>query len=599
MTPPESPQLPLLTQVLDTVPVIVFATDAQGVFTLSQGSGLQVLGLQPDQLVGQSVFTVYAGEPVLLDELRRALQGEAFETLVAVGPAVYQTSYRPLRSADGTLLGLSGVSVDVTAQVQAQRQAQTLLALSALMDEEQDTASVEHSLTAALAILSGSMSLDFLVCWERHGETYDCLAVHGDLTPPAEQQLRLGVSATYFRGLGVLDGQAVFWGPQDLPPEVVRLEISALALLPLTLPGQATPLLLGAYRRGAHVGVWTPAERGLLLAAARSLAVSRSRQLWVAGLDAAAHIDPLTGLGNRRAFRRDLDRAIQQASGGEAADQTPDHASGQCAGPFSSQPLGLLSVDIDGLKQLNDRLGHDQGDALLRQFSQALQQALGSTAPLYRLGGDEFVALLPELGRWADADDRAAWEAAPSRIIDRLEQATRATRDAGFPQVAASGGVAVFPAEASSAEGLFQLADERMYAAKSQALAARPRVLVVEDQPGMARLIDLILQAGGYEVILVSSTDAARARVQGGGIDLLLSDMALPEGPQAGLALLRALRAEGHTLPVLFLSANTDPQLRVSGLQDGGDDYLVKPFGRAELVARVGALLRRSRAGRR
>lgn len=548
--------------ILDHTPVIVFATDAQGLFTLSQGQGLQALGLAPGQVVGQSVFDVYAGEPALLAQLQRALQGEGFETLVEAAGRSYQTHFRPMLDPGGTVRGLSGVSVDVTLQVQAQRRAQTLLDLSELMDEERDTATVEQNLTGALEILSRSMPLDFLVFWEQRGELYECLAVHGLLPELAQAQLRQGVSAQYFRSLGVLDGQAVFWDAHQIPPEVAQLQISSLALLPMTVPGQGTPLLLGAYRSGATADLWTPGERELLVAAARSLAVSRSRQLWVAGLDAAAHVDALTGLGNRRAFRRDLAQTTRQG-----------HA------------VGVMSIDIDGLKELNDRFGHDQGDVLLRTFAHALQGTLRNTDRLYRLGGDEFVALLPGLS-----------SALPG-LLQRLERAVQTTRDAGFPRVSASSGVAVYPAEAACTESLLRLADERMYANKHQTAAQRHaagrRVLVVEDQPGMGRLIEMTLRNAGYEVELVTSADAARVRLQDRDADLLVADLALPEGPQAGVALMRSARADGHSLPVLFLSANADPQVRVSGLLDGGNDFMVKPFERAELVARVGALLRR------
>jgi PAS domain S-box-containing protein len=103
--------------VISHAPIVLFALDREGVFTLSEGRGLIGLGLKPGQVVGQSVFEVYAGEPALLGLVRRALAGEAFTTEVEAAGRVFETLYEPIRDPDGAVAGVVGVATDVTAHV--------------------------------------------------------------------------------------------------------------------------------------------------------------------------------------------------------------------------------------------------------------------------------------------------------------------------------------------------------------------------------------------------------------------------------------------------------------------------------------------------
>ncbi|TAH36963.1 MAG: response regulator transcription factor [Planctomycetota bacterium] len=118
------------------------------------------------------------------------------------------------------------------------------------------------------------------------------------------------------------------------------------------------------------------------------------------------------------------------------------------------------------------------------------------------------------------------------------------------------------------------------------------RVLVVEDEARIARLLCDNLEAEGYRVMHAADGEAGLRAARDGGIDLILLDVMLPR--LDGFEVCRRLRAEGNRAPVLFLTARDLPPDRVRGLQAGGDDYLVKPFHLAELLARVAALLRRA-----
>ncbi|MEZ4620054.1 MAG: response regulator transcription factor [Caldilineaceae bacterium] len=117
------------------------------------------------------------------------------------------------------------------------------------------------------------------------------------------------------------------------------------------------------------------------------------------------------------------------------------------------------------------------------------------------------------------------------------------------------------------------------------------RVLVVEDEPRMARLIRQGLEEDAYAVDLVDNGADVLDWVQSADYDLLLLDIMLPE--LDGLALCRRLRAAGYTMPILMLTALGTLPDKVLGLDSGADDYLVKPFAIEELTARMRALLRR------
>lgn len=120
------------------------------------------------------------------------------------------------------------------------------------------------------------------------------------------------------------------------------------------------------------------------------------------------------------------------------------------------------------------------------------------------------------------------------------------------------------------------------------------RILLVEDDVMVASGIKLGLTDAGYAVDWVGSAERALEVTRAESFDLAVVDIGLPA--MDGLALTQQLRRNGHTMPVLILTARDALQDRVQGLDIGADDYMVKPFELPELLARLRALLRRSQA---
>jgi DNA-binding response OmpR family regulator len=124
------------------------------------------------------------------------------------------------------------------------------------------------------------------------------------------------------------------------------------------------------------------------------------------------------------------------------------------------------------------------------------------------------------------------------------------------------------------------------------------KILIVEDDDAMGTALRDGFSFEGYEVVHAKDGEAALAMARGHAADLVILDVMLPK--LSGLDVLQRLRADGNALPVIMLTARGQEIDKVLGLKLGADDYVTKPFGFMELMARVEALLRRAsgRSGR-
>jgi DNA-binding response OmpR family regulator len=117
-------------------------------------------------------------------------------------------------------------------------------------------------------------------------------------------------------------------------------------------------------------------------------------------------------------------------------------------------------------------------------------------------------------------------------------------------------------------------------------------ILIVEDEPSIAEVVGLYLKRAGFNVQAARDGRAAMQILEGSTPDLVIMDLMLPE--MDGLSLIRWLR-DRSDVPIIILTSRRDEIDRISGLETGADDYVVKPFSPQELVSRVRAVLRRTK----
>jgi two-component system KDP operon response regulator KdpE len=122
-------------------------------------------------------------------------------------------------------------------------------------------------------------------------------------------------------------------------------------------------------------------------------------------------------------------------------------------------------------------------------------------------------------------------------------------------------------------------------------LAAAPsRVLVIDDEPAIRRFLRTSLRAEGYDIVEAETGEAALAEVRRRAPDLIVLDLGLPG--LDGLEVIRQVREPGSVVPIIVLTSRTDEAGKVEALDLGADDYVTKPFGMDELLARMRAALR-------
>jgi len=220
-------------------------------------------------------------------------------------------------------------------------------------------------------------------------------------------------------------------------PAYLREGLSSVALIPLTDPTAGNTIVMIASKVREHDG-WAAWERQLFEAARVAVSSAMERQHHLQQMEAAALKDVLTGLWNRRAFQEDF---------------TAEHARAR----RHHHSFGLMVLDLDGLKAINDQFGHKAGDRLIQLFGEQLRGNMRVEDRCYRLGGDEFAVLL----------SHTAVESGEV-LLRRVHELMRHIQGQDFPDADVSVGLAFFPEEQMDADGLLRLADERMYAMKAQ-----------------------------------------------------------------------------------------------------------------------------------
>ncbi len=519
-----------LNAVVDQAPIIVYGIGADGRFTLSEGAGLRRLGLASGEVVGQSVGDIYADHPLSLTSIERVLSGETASWEADIEGVVFTSQARPVRGPSGEVTGLIGVSLDITAQARSRHAlAESEARLRALSTSTfEGIVFSENGLVVdgndQVARLFGYERIEDLVgrnaaefaapeyagtvrqmVADNRTDPYECVCVRADgsrfwaevqgqPTPyegrtvrvtavrdittrkNAEEQRRFqaDVLAHVSDAVVALDlqGRITYWNDgatalhgrdsdevlgrqlQDVVSYVVPnvgAEVSAEDLLRSEAARSGELVFLAPTGERRFVSVSSSVlfdenglERGLL---AVSRDVTSQREMSAELRHQATH-DALTGLPNRTLFR---DRIASALKDGE--------------------PFAVLFVDLDRFKVVNDSLGHDAGDRLLKTVALRLRGALGMVpgAVVARLGGDEFGVMAP------------SEDACPAEVGQLVLDALAPALDLGPRAVspAASVGVVAHAEVYDAPEAVLRDADTAMYAAKHE---GRGRLALFTDE---------------------------------------------------------------------------------------------------------------------
>ncbi len=423
--------------VLESAPVVLYATSADGTVTLSEGMGLAALGLKAGEAVGRSVFEFSGDDPVLTEFTRRALGGEAVSFEARYGRLCLQTELRPVRGTDGAPSGVIGVCLDVTDRVRSEERFRVLFEQSSDAHLLFDESGIIDANPAAVSLLRCE-NIDRL------------LGLHPAVLSPEFQPdgRRSDEKSVEMDGLARQNGFHRFeWTHRKTDGEEFPVEVS---LTHVTLDGR--PVLLVVWhdlteRKAAEREIQRAnaallrqqalldarlaetAEMNVLLEAQR-YQLERANER----LEALATTDGLTGVLNHRAFQDRLQTEIERAR-------------------RTGEPLALALLDVDRFKAFNDEHGHQAGDEALRSVAAALEGAARKVDVVARYGGEEFALVLVGVAA------SAAFESA-----ERLRRAVAGITVEGRT-VTASFGVACLGAS-TRREDLIEAADRAMYASK-------------------------------------------------------------------------------------------------------------------------------------
>ena len=405
-------------------------------FSIADGDALDAFGLTREKMEGRTLAEAMPSE--LATELepryRDALRGRARAWDRILGDRVFRLTSGPVRDAQGRILGGTVVCYDVTAERRSEATSRALHAIAALIAQ---SAPLEQTLTTVVDQLRQVFLLERAgVARFIDADRFEYVA----MSPPVDDPIPTG-SVTADTSSAVAEvartGRAAVMRYDERAGGVIgdfvrRGQLGAAAV-PVVVAGElwgtiglgtSDPRLLDAAMLERLAGF------GDLVAVAVANA-----EAWEA-LTRRAVTDPLTGVGNRRAFYDALAREVEWARRHE-------------------RDLSVVLVDIDHFKRINDRHGHQVGDRALTHVARGLAASIRSSEMVGRIGGEEFAWLLPEAGA-----------AEALRAAERARLAIAASEFEDLGSLTVSMGVATL-GRGGDAESLVRAADEALYAAKA------------------------------------------------------------------------------------------------------------------------------------
>lgn len=298
----------------------------------------------------------------------------------------------------------------------------------------------------------------------------------------------------------------------------------------------------------------------------RSIRYAIERHRRMQELTDLALIDELTGLYNRRGFMALAWHQMKVAA-------------------RARQPTSLIFLDLDGMKRINDDLGHQTGNEALVEFAQILRSTYRESDIIARVGGDEFCVLLV---------DHSA-EVEPGRRLRSALDARNASSESAYVLAISIGAVSYDPDHPTSIHDLLERADTAMYEEKRSKKGLR-RLLVVDDDLAARTLCEAWLEED-YDVTTTATAAEALEAALRHPPDIVLLDLLLPDGCGLDVARQLGTTRQGRGVPIIVLTASGDEESERESLRAGAADYVTKPVNEEVLRRRIDNVLRRYTRG--
>jgi two-component system, cell cycle sensor histidine kinase and response regulator CckA len=613
-----------LRTVIAGAPLVLFALDGHGIFTMVEGRGLDSVGVRAGMLIGRSAFELYADLPQALADVRRALAGETFSSVVEVFGVVFESWYTPIRDDDGAVAGVIGVGTDITER----RRAEEALRRS----EESHRTLVQH---ASYAIYRSSPAGRFLtvnpalVKMLGYDSEPELLGVELGTQVYADPGERVRILGR-FDTEDVVEGAEVTWKRKDGERILVRLSGRAVrrpdggiecfetiaenvterraleAQLRQSQKMEALGQLTGGIAHDFNNLLTIILANSQLLAKALPSnhpdAQADLRDVMAAALRGRVMVKELLGFARRSSLDLQplrLDGLVSDLAGLLRRVLPADVE----MLIYGDGDLPEVRIDVHAAEQILFNLATNARDAMPNggvlqietthvYLGEEQRRACGS-----QRAGDHVCLMVGDTGVGMDDDTRA-------HMFEPFFTTKPAGKGTGLGLATVYGlvkqhgaGIEVdsapntgtrfriyFPvAEASEAERPGPVSEVEVR-------GGHETILIVEDDDQLRRSAKRILEEAGYQVVSAADgLEALEALRQADGVRLVFSDMVMPR--LGGRGLLDAARRAGHATPFLFASGYSDPE-RAAAL-DPSVPLLQKPWTGPDLLRKVREILDR------
>lgn len=613
-----------LRTVITKAPVVFFAIDANGVFTLSEGRALEKLGLEPGQVVGKSIFEVYAEAPGILEDARRALRGEEFSVLSELPELglYFETFWAPIRDCNTEPAGAIGVAVDITERTRnenARRDAETLYR-SLVEQLAAVTYIAELGLEGSWIFVSPQMEallgytpeewLSNSGNWIQHVHPED-----RQMVAAAENSASAGNPFRAEYRMFHRSGKIVWINDSgSLVPGPDGRKLLHGVLLDVTEQKQMEKRLAQAARMEAvgQLASGVAHDFNNLLTIIKgysSLLMERSpegqdfraaKEIEQAADRAASLTHQLLAFSRKQTLQprildlntivRGLEKMLRRLLSEQVELTIFTHPG---MGHVKADPIQMEQVLLNLVVNARDAMPKG-GRLVIETGEQELRHDIGHDETLVR-SGSYVILLVSDTGIGMDAATR-------SRIFEPFYTTKEVGKGTGL-------GLATVYGIIKQSSGYVQVESEpgrgatfRIYLPKVEpqpAMTHKPistetrkqgtgTILLAEDEPLLRELGETILTQAGYKVLSAPTPQALRTLIAdySGAIELLLTDVVMPG--MSGPELVRVVRDRWPKVKVLFMSGYADDEIEDL---DPDAAFLQKPFTPSELTAKIAEVL--------